>query len=107
MTPESASGRMTLIHLFDLSLLGRSHDPALESLSPSGDLVSTFGELEIRSNQLAWLLEERGLRTGDRLCVYLRNRSEFIDLYLACLKISMLMKIQLSIVKAELSFFMG
>jgi malonyl-CoA/methylmalonyl-CoA synthetase len=78
---------MNLIHLFDLSLLGRSHEPGLQWSSPSGDMVSTFGELEIRSNQLAWLLEERGLRKGDRLCVYLRNRSEFIDLYLACLKI--------------------
>lgn len=82
---------MTLIHLFDLSLLGRSHEPALESsLSPSGVVVSTFGELDIRSNRLAWLLEARGLRTGDRLCAYLRNRSEFIDLYLACLKLGVI-----------------
>lgn len=81
---------MTLLHLFDLSLLGRSHEAALEWLSRSGDLVTTFGEVEIRSNRLAWALEARGVKKGDRLCVYLRNRSEFIDLYLACLKLGLI-----------------
>jgi malonyl-CoA/methylmalonyl-CoA synthetase len=81
---------MNLIQLFDLSLLAQSHQPALEWSSRSGDMVSTFGELEIRSNRLAWVLEARGMQKGDRLCVYLRNRSEFIDLYLACLKLGVI-----------------
>src|SRR4051812_6904316 len=81
---------MNLIHLFDLSLRGRSNQPALEWSSATGTGVSTFAELEARSNRLAWLLEARGLRTGDRLCVYLRNRSEFIDFYLACLKLGVI-----------------
>ncbi len=51
---------------------------------------STFSDIETRTNRLAWSLEGRGLRTGDRLCVYLRNRSEFIDLYLACLKLGVI-----------------
>src|SRR5205807_2474644 len=46
--------------------------------------------IEVRSNRLAWCLEARGLGTGDRLCIYLRNRSEFIDLYLACLKLGVI-----------------
>ncbi len=81
---------MNLIHLFDLSLRGRSSDPALESPSSSGTFASTFADVEARSNRLAWLLEARGLRAGDRLCIYLRNRSEFIDLYLACLKLGII-----------------
>lgn len=81
---------MNLIHLFDLSLRGRSDQPALEWAGSSGLVVSTFAELEARSNRLARLFEARGLGMGDRLCVYLRNRSEFIDLYLACLKLGVI-----------------
>jgi malonyl-CoA/methylmalonyl-CoA synthetase len=81
---------MNLIHLFDLSLHGRANRPALEWGSANGLVVSTFAELEARSNRLARLFESRGLHTGDRLCVYLRNRSEFIDLYLACLKLGVI-----------------
>lgn len=50
-------------------------------------MTSTFGEIEARSNRLARELDQRGLHMGDRLCAYLKNRSEFIDLYLACLKL--------------------
>src|SRR3954463_4938760 len=81
---------MNLIQLFNLSLLGRANQPTLEWAAAAGATVTTFAELEARSNRLAWLLEARGLRTGDRLCVYLRNRSEFIELYLACLKIGVI-----------------
>src|SRR3954463_1691405 len=81
---------MNLIQLFNLSLLGRANQPTLEWAAAAGATVTTFAELEARSNRLAWLLEARGLRTGDRLCVYLRNRSEFIDLYLACLKLGVI-----------------
>ena len=81
---------MNLIHLFDLSLQGRSNEPALEWSDPTGLNLSTFSDIETRSNRLAWSLEARGLGVGDRLCVYLRNRSEFIDLYLACLKLGVI-----------------
>lgn len=82
-----AASSMNLIHLFDLSLRGRSSDPALDWQAPEQAPVrSTFGDLEGRSNRLAHLLQGRGWQAGDRLCVYLKNRSEFIDLYLACLK---------------------
>src|SRR4051794_26534958 len=82
---------MNLTQLFDLSLQGRQNEPALEWQSAAGVLeMSTFGQIEARSNRLARLLDERGLKTGDRLCAYLRNRSEFIDLYLACLKVGVI-----------------
>ena len=35
---------------------------------------------------MAQLLAKRGLRSGDRLCVYLANCVEMIDLFLACVK---------------------
>jgi malonyl-CoA/methylmalonyl-CoA synthetase len=73
---------MTLTDLFDLSFAGRSGQIALEF---AGRHYS-FGDLDRRSNQMARLLLARGLAPGDRLCVYLENRLELIDLFLACLK---------------------
>jgi len=73
---------MNLIHLFDLSFRGRRDSAALEYNSQS----LTFGDLDARSNRMAQLFLQRGLRAGDRLCVYLPNSIEMIDLYLACVK---------------------
>jgi malonyl-CoA/methylmalonyl-CoA synthetase len=82
---------MNLIQFFDLSLQGRSGNPALDWQAPPGaSTTSTFGDLEVRSNRLAHLLQARGCQAGDRVCVYLKNRSEFIDLYLACLKLGVI-----------------
>lgn len=50
----------------------------------------TFGEIEARSNRLAHALVARGVETGDRLCVYLVNSVEMIDLYLACVKLGVI-----------------
>ncbi|HEV3333529.1 MAG TPA: AMP-binding protein [Bryobacteraceae bacterium] len=74
---------MNLTHLFDLSLVGRRDQVALEFQ----DRTYTFGDLDTRSNRLAQLLAHRGLKTGDRLCIYLANCVEMIDLYLACAKL--------------------
>src|ERR1700761_7919377 len=77
---------MNLTHLFDPSLLGRADVPALEF----GRETFTFGELEARSNRLAQFLSAQGLRAGERLCVYLANCVEMIDLYLACIKLGVI-----------------
>jgi malonyl-CoA/methylmalonyl-CoA synthetase len=77
---------MNLLHLFDLSLIARAHEPALEWLGET----YTFGELETRSNRVARVLIARGFRKGDRLCVYLANRIELIDLFLACVKLGVI-----------------
>ena len=74
---------MNLSQLFDLSLVGRRESPALEY---QGALF-TFADLDVRSNRLARLLAQRGIQSGDRLCVYLPNCTEMIDLYLACIKL--------------------
>ena len=72
--------------LFDSSLIGTPGRAALEFQSST----LTFGELETRSNRLAQLLASRGLKPGDRLCVYLSNSVEMIDLYLACVKLGLI-----------------
>ena len=77
---------MNLCHLFDLSLIARSAQPALEF---AGDTY-TFGELDARSNRLAHLFLAKGLKTGDRLCVYLLNSVAMIDSYLACIKLGVI-----------------
>jgi malonyl-CoA/methylmalonyl-CoA synthetase len=77
---------MTLLELFDLSLIGRRNTVALEFQ----DATYTFGDLDTRSNRLAQLLLARGLKPGDRLCVYLANCVEMIDLYLASVKLGLI-----------------
>ena len=77
---------MTLLHLFDLSLIGRHDKVALEC--EGGEF--TFGEIESSSNRVAHYLRARGFVTGDRLCVYLANCVEMIHLYLACLKLGLI-----------------
>ena len=77
---------MNLTHLFDLSLMGRRDAAALEF----GGRTFTFGEIDSRSNRMAQLLTARGFQTGDRLCVYLANCVEMIDLYLACVKLGVI-----------------
>jgi malonyl-CoA/methylmalonyl-CoA synthetase len=77
---------MTLTHLFDLSLIGRKDQIALEFEGRE----YTFGEIDARSNRVAnWLLD-RGFVAGDRLCVYLANCVEMIDLFLACVKLGVI-----------------
>src|SRR5580692_8694035 len=74
---------MNLLHLFDLSLVGRRDQTALEFDSRT----YTFGEIDNRSSRMAAALRQRGIEPGDRVCAYLGNGVEIIDLYLACLKL--------------------
>jgi malonyl-CoA/methylmalonyl-CoA synthetase len=74
---------MNLLDLFDLSLIGRRDREALEFEGR----VYTFGDIDQRSSRMAEALRRRGIETGDRVCVHLPNCVEFIDLYLACLKL--------------------
>ena len=77
---------MNLLDLFNRSLTLRAGDTALEWTGRE----FTFGDLDRRSNQLAHVLSARGLRPGDRLGLYLDNRIEFIDVFLACLKLGVI-----------------
>jgi malonyl-CoA/methylmalonyl-CoA synthetase len=77
---------MNLNDLFDLSLVNRSDRVGLEF----GGRTYTFGDIDARSNRLANLLAARGLVCGDRLCVYLTNCVEMVDLFLACVKLGVI-----------------
>ena len=73
---------MNLRELFTAGLVGRRDCVGLEWRGAE----YTFGEIDERSTRMAGALAGRGLRRGDRLCVYLGNRIEFVDLFLACVK---------------------
>ena len=77
---------MILPELFDRSLIAKRDEAGLEFRG----CTHTFGEIDARSNRLAQLFLQRGVRHGDRLCVYLANCVEMIDLFLACAKIGAL-----------------
>ncbi len=77
---------VNLLHLLDQSLAGRAGRTALEWKGGT----YTFGDIEARSNRVAHALARRGFVKGDRLCVYLANRIEIIDLFLACVKLGVI-----------------
>ena len=79
---------MNLPTLFDLSLKNRADQVALEC----GDRTFTFGDLDQRSNQVARALTSRGVQAGDRLSVFLDNRVEFIDVFIACTKLGVIVQ---------------
>src|SRR5690349_11034153 len=83
---------MSLTELFDASLKGRMSKPALDYTDAAGALHTlTFGEIEARANRMARELTHRNLHSGDRLCVHVPNCVEFIDLYLACTRLGVIM----------------
>jgi malonyl-CoA/methylmalonyl-CoA synthetase len=77
---------MLLGDLFDLSLRGRADVVGLACEGPDGLRELTFGQIGDRAARLAVVLQRRGLEPGDRVAVYLANRVEFIDLFLACVQ---------------------
>jgi len=82
---------VSLLPLFDPALLGRADTPALTFERADGTHQAfTFGDLETRSNRLAAVLRARGLVAGDRLAFFLVNRPEVIDLWLAGVKLGLI-----------------
>ncbi|MDQ6800013.1 MAG: AMP-binding protein, partial [Acidobacteriota bacterium] len=77
---------MNLLHLFDQSLIGRAGEIGLEWEKRR----FTFAEIEARSNRVANALRARGFAKGDRLCAYLANCVELIDIFLACVKLGVI-----------------
>jgi len=77
---------MNLRNWFDLTFSAKARQEGLEWAGS----VYTFGEIDARSNRMARTLTSRGFVRGDRLCVYLANSIEMIDLYLACIKLGVI-----------------
>ncbi|PYT32915.1 MAG: hypothetical protein DMG57_00390 [Acidobacteria bacterium] len=82
---------MNLLQLFDVSLVGRRDAPALEFAATDGRVQHrTFGQIEDQSNRLVRAFRSRGLAAGDRICVYLANSVEMIELFVACVKLGVI-----------------
>ncbi len=77
---------MNIISLFNHSFVNKSDKIALEFANHQ----YTFKDLDERSNQMAHLLSKKGLVLGDRLCLYSENSVEFIDVFIACLKLGVI-----------------
>jgi len=77
---------MNLRNWFDTSFRLRPAEPALEW---KGETY-TFGDIDARSSRMARALQARGLERGDRLGVYLANSLDFIDIFLACVKLGVI-----------------
>jgi malonyl-CoA/methylmalonyl-CoA synthetase len=83
---------MSLLSLFDLSLVGRAAQPAIQFDQADGSSAElTFGQLEQRSNRVAHTLRARGLAAGDRVGFFLANRIEVIDLWIAGVKLGLIL----------------
>lgn len=80
-----------LTDLLNLSLIGRRNAVGLEFEGPDGQIQEfTFGDLDARADRMAIVLASRGLKAGDRLLVQLPNRVEFLDIFLACLRMGVI-----------------
>ena len=78
--------------LFDRTFHERASQAALEYHDSHGALrVLTFGDVDARASRMAQELAARGVGQGDRLCVHLANRVEFLDLYLACTRLGVIL----------------
>ena len=95
---------MNLRHLFDLSLVNRRDQVALEWSGAE----YTFGEIDARSNRVANAFKAAGLKQGERVCVYLPNRLELIDIFLACVKLGLIfVPINILYREREMSHILG
>lgn len=75
------------MQLHDLFISGEDR-PGLEIEQADGTIRTlTFREVSARANRMARVLAARGVERGDRVAVHLPNRLEFIDLFLACLRL--------------------
>jgi malonyl-CoA/methylmalonyl-CoA synthetase len=82
---------MQLTDLFSLSFEGRRDVVGLEYENANGQVQEfTFGEVDARAERMAAALEARGLTAGDRLLVQLPNSVEFLDIFLACLRVGVI-----------------
>ncbi|MEU7810885.1 AMP-binding protein [Pseudonocardia sp. NPDC049154] len=58
--------------------------PGRVALSEASGRARTYAELDTRANRLAQGLLAHGLAPGDRVAVWLGNRIEYVETYLAC-----------------------
>src|SRR5262245_6900776 len=70
-----------------------------------GDRRFTYSGLDRESGRLAAGLARLGLRAGDRVCLHLANRPEFVFAYYACQKLGVTpVALNVTYVRAELAY---
>jgi malonyl-CoA/methylmalonyl-CoA synthetase len=72
--------------LFAPTFRERAHQVALEWACQE----YTFADLDMRAGRMAAVLRARGLTRGDRLAIYLANRLEYLDLFLAATRLGVI-----------------
>ena len=77
---------MSLPNLFAPTFRDRAPQVALEWACQE----YTFADIDARANRMAAVLTSRGLTRGDRLALYLPNRLEYIDLFLAVTRLGII-----------------
>ena len=80
--PNQVSGVTSLLQLLSLSSTARPEATALRD----AEHTLTFGELEVRSNQLAQFLQQQGARQGDVVAVIMPRSVSFAVAALAAMK---------------------
>ncbi len=79
-------GSTTVFNLADLFEIVADAVPDREALVV-GDLRCTYRELEERSNRLAHVLADGGIKPGDSVAIYSWNRAEWVEAWWAAFKI--------------------
>ena len=51
-----------------------------------GSRATSWGDLDRRSNNLVKSMYRNGAKAGDRVCFYMRNRSEYMETLIACFR---------------------
>jgi acyl-CoA synthetase (AMP-forming)/AMP-acid ligase II len=78
-----AAGSLTVAGAFSAQAALHGSRVAVQA----GARTTSYAELERRTNQLAALLQRRGIGRGDRIALLAENRREHVDLFLAAAKI--------------------
>lgn len=92
MPASPAPAPPTLTALFDATFRTRADALALEYDAADGTRrLLTFADVEARALRMAAVLRARGLTAGDRCVVHLANGVAFLDLFLACLRLRVVM----------------
>ena len=76
----------------------------------SNDKALTYAELDRRTDALARGLAARGLGRGDHVGLYMRNRSEYLESYLAAIKLGafgVLLPVYATVAHRMFPFFAG
>ena len=73
--------------------------PAL--IMASSGKVTTYKELDERSNQIAHLFRQKGLKIGDGISIFMENNSRFLEIL-----VYILHQYHRNLLQAKLSIFM-